>query len=232
MNRSRLSAVLCLVALVGFVGCDDDDLISIPQTPEQVVESVTQTLEPALIALNAGTFIGFGGVGAVSAGGCVDNNEVCSSGTAEYCYFTDTDITFSSCVSNGEMIDGTLNVAFDEGGNTLTYDMVVDGVTLAGTIGLAYSPGCVVETLTSFSVSAPGFTSSASGVLTYCDAFDFPEGSVSVTVQDSTGSMLLDYSFNTTVTAYVTVTDLATEESESCSVNLSTTEVICGLSRT
>ncbi|MCP3980892.1 MAG: hypothetical protein GY716_16440 [bacterium] len=221
MSRTGLAQLLFLAILALLAAaCDSSD--GVPGLPDELSEEavdavVEDIVVPSLSQLDVRAMLTpprSAQSSDVSAGlsGCFDASESCTSGSAEMCFdsqgFT---MTFDSCGGNGETLDGSLEFLSEGDSGSVTFDLESGSTGMTGTISYASGEGCVSETISAFTVTSPGLTTSTSGTLLFCESA-WPSGSYDLILSDSPfGSYLFETDLNGTANGAVTITDLTND---------------------
>jgi hypothetical protein len=124
----------------------------------------------------------------------------------------------------GRIYDGT--VTMTEG--SADYSLTIGGVTMSGSILLAWSKNCVTETFSGLSVSSTSTEGTSSGELTYCDDGTRPSGTTDFQTDGTLGPWSFDMTLDGADTATATVFNIGTGITESCTIDLATRQVTCG----
>ena len=222
MKRSKKAwlALVCVVALLPVVGCNDDDVLDVPV--DQAVEAglnsaLTETIVPLVQFMGAVGDLLTAPIAqrAVAGTACPDTSGWCSSGTATCSQGANgLDFDFDECqVVTGDaplLLDG--NVTAVPGSPillTLTNLFINNEAPISGT-------GQIDVNNCDYTVSVATDAATIAGTVTKCDQDDYPTGDV---VGIGFSGYLVTITFNGTNTAPAVATQDGTPVAD-CTINL------------
>ena len=206
-RRILLAATtLSVAALLGLSACGDDNPTGsgggTPQEQEALA-LVNEVVVPLLQTLTLQNYLNLGGIPLQN---CTPLG-ICTSGSAESCIGeTGQTITFTSCRSNGQTVNGTVTIQGNEVAGQGTFSLTIDDLTMSGAVSYAVEGACFFETFSNVAVMLGNKTYSMFGSLDFCQVFApgaRPEQETAVptggalTLFESTTSMYYQIDFNT-----------------------------------
>jgi hypothetical protein len=206
-KHRKQSALVCVLALLGLLGCNDDDPAGVIVDPIDVAtaeDALQQSLEEVVLPVlalfgfvaqlaQAPAPVGGGGEGLPCEGG------------GSYT-IGELDIQFSDCIENGVVIDG-LFVITDPAGGTVTFNLTVGGALVIGDGTLVPMGNCGPGfTFAEFGIETEELVAELGGTLEQCEG-TFPEGLLTLTVAGSFGDLEIEITFDGSADVTAILTD-------------------------
>jgi len=226
-------SVCALAAILGVAGCSsDDDPVQLPTVLNEayVGAMMDEFVGPMVDTVTQAGFLLLD-LQAPKEPGCTPINDLCASGTAEYCPgMTSTEVIFDQCVIDEWTFDGTITVSpAGVGVYSAVFDVELNGVPIAGLVTLDLTqPPCVYEVYDNFSMTDSGITASMTGGLTVCTTSDYPTGQITLWVTDPTlGLLRIVMDADGTAVISMTIYDLSDVYQGQCDYNIDTEAISC-----